>query len=144
MAVYSPSTTKFTTFSWEPYVGGLVIGNPAIDSWIYNLVNTMTGTSTPKDAGGGGKGWTQTRWGPGNPPPSADWLSYRGNLAAWAEYFDTNPWTLDPNPMEDAIVAFVSIGLGSYNPSVTSYVNSLRIKVQVDGVDWDWKWNFGS
>jgi hypothetical protein len=139
MAVYSPSTTKFTTFSWEPYVGGLVIGNPAIDSWIYNLVNTMTGTSTPKDAGGGGKGWTQTRWGPGNPPPSADWLNYRGNLAAWAAYFDTYTWT-GANPMGDAIVTSVSIGLGSYNPSVTSYVNSLRIFVG----DYDWKWNFGS
>jgi hypothetical protein len=137
MAVYSPSTTNFTTFVWEPYVGGLVSGSPAIDSWIYNLVNTTTGTSTP--TGGGGKGWTQTRWGPGNPPPSADWLNYRGNLAAWAAYFDTYTWT-GANPMGDAIVTSVSIGLGSYNPSVTSYVNSLRIFVG----DYDWKWNFGS
>jgi hypothetical protein len=134
MAVYSPSTTKFTTFSWEPYVGGLVIGNPAIDSWIYNLVDTTTGTSTLPTSGG--NGWTQTKW----PPGPSFWQSNVGSLNNWAAYFDMNPWTPNANPMDDAIVISVSIGLGSYNPSVTSYVNSLRIFVG----DYDWKWNFGS
>jgi hypothetical protein len=134
MAVYSNSTRMFTTFVWEPYVGGLVLGNPAIDSWIYNLVNTTTGTSTLLTSGG--NGWTQTKW----PPGPSNWQSNVGSLNNWAAYFATNPWMPNANPMDDAIVISVSIGLGSYNPSVTSYVNSLRIFVG----DYDWKWNFGS
>ncbi len=134
MAVYSPSTTNLTTFVWKPYVGGLVSGNPAINIWIYNLVTNTTGTSTLPASGG--KGWTQTKW----PPGPSNWQSNVGSLNNWADYFSTYTWTPNANPMEDAIVTSVSIGLGSYNPSVTSYVNSLRIFVG----DYDWKWNFGS
>jgi hypothetical protein len=44
-----------------------------------------------------------------------------------------------PNAMADAVVENVRIGVGTYNPGVTSYVNSLRIAVG----DYDWKWTFG-
>ena len=128
VAVYSPRTSMFTTFVWEPRLGGLVSGDPAIDTWITNVVNTTTGTSRIDNDS---SGWRQTEW-----PPSEEAV---GNLAAWADYFDTHDWRPTTNPMEDAIVTAVSIGVGPYIWGITSYVDSLRIVV--DGY-YDWKWTF--
>jgi hypothetical protein len=57
------------------------------------------------------------------------------SLATWVDYFNRNMTDI----FKDAIVGQVSIGVGTVNPGVTSYVNSLRIAVG----DYDWKWTFG-
>jgi hypothetical protein len=124
MTVYSPSTTNWTTFVWEPYRQGT--GNPIGNSWVSNVVLTTTGTSTNPTTTTSGNGWWNTKWGTQN---------YVSNLAAWLAHLDTTM----PNAMADAIVETVQFGVGSGNNGVTSYVDSLRVSVG----DYDWKWTFG-
>jgi len=133
MAVYSPSTRNFTTFVWEPYVGGAPSGNPAKDVWLTKVVTNTTGTNAT--SGTGGSGWWRTGWFPTSSLGSSGTRqNYVRNLATWANYFNTSM----PLDMSDAVVISVSIGVGSGNIGVTSYVNSLRIAVG----DYDWKWSF--
>ena len=144
MAVYSPSTGKSTTFMWEPYVGDLPMAIPLKDKWVTNTVDPTTGSSTPLPGSGeGAGGWSQTNWQPltgfryeewGGPN---FWLAYTRSLETWRDYFITDDYP--DHPMRDAIITSVSISLGTYNEGVTSYVDSLRIKVG----DYDWKWTFG-
>ena len=142
MAVYSPSTGKSTTFIWEPYVGGLVSGDPLKNAWVTNTVIPSTGSSTPliPDSNTNDGGWSQTNWQPLTGfryeewGPSNSWFDYTRSLETWMAYFitDTN------HPINDAIVTSVSIGLGTNNEGVTSYVDSLQIAVS----EYIWKWTF--
>ncbi len=126
MAVYSPSTRYWNSFVWEPYQQGT--GNPIENVWVSNVVRNTTGTSNAPTVSGG-KGW----WSSYFLPKSLGENS--GSLAAWVAHLKTTM----PTVMADAIVEHVRIGVGSNNPGVTSYVNSLQIAVG----DYDWKWTFG-
>ena len=127
VVVYNPQnvTALWTTFVYEPYLNG---PNPTKDVWLSKIADTTTGTSTTLTANSGGVGWRQTRMPPYN-------NSECRSLATWVDYFNTTM----PDIFKDAIVGQVSIGVGTVNPGVTSYVNSLRIAVG----DYDWKWTFG-
>jgi hypothetical protein len=123
--VYSPSTTNWTTFVWDPYQGQVNSLNiPPTNVWVSNIVLNTTGTASAPV--GGGRGWRNTRWLP---------KSSQATLAAWVTHLNTNM----PNAMADAIVEQVQIGVGTGNDGVTSYVDSLRVSVG----DYDWKWTFG-
>jgi hypothetical protein len=111
---------------YEPYLNG---PNPTKDVWQSKIADTTTGTSTTLTTSTGGVGWWQSYV---TPYKSSD---YRRSLATWVDYFNTTM----PDIFKDAIVGSVSIGVGTVNPGVTSYVNSLRIAVG----DYDWKWTFG-
>jgi hypothetical protein len=126
MTVYSPSTTNKTIFVWDPYQGQVDSPNyPPTNVWVSNVVLNTTGISNVPPAGSG-RGWRSTQWLP-------TWS--QATLANWVAHLNTTM----PNAMVDAIVKDVSIGVGSYNHGVTSYVDSLRIAVG----DYDWKWTFG-
>ena len=128
VVVYKPPITSpalWTTFVYEPYLNG---PNPTKDVWQSKIADTTTGTSTTLIANSGGMGWCQTQVAPYK-------NSECRSLATWADYLNTTM----PDIFKDAIVGQVSIGVGSNNPGVTSYVNSLRIAVG----DYDWKWTFG-
>ena len=129
LAVYSPSTKAWTSFVWEPYQQGT--GNPNENEWISNVVLTTNGTSTNPITTTSGNGWWNSYW----VPDLNLRQSHLSNLAAWVTHLNTS----FPLVMADAIVEHVRIGVGSNNPGVTSYVNSLRIAVG----DYDWKWTFG-
>jgi hypothetical protein len=126
VVVFNPAGGFWTTFVYEPYLNG---PNPTKDVWQSKIADTTTGTSTNLTASTGGVGWWQSYV---NPYKSSN---YRRSLATWVDYFNTTI----PDIFKDAIVGQVSIGVGTYNPGVTSYVNSLRIAVG----DYDWKWTFG-
>ena len=101
---------------YEPYLNGPI---PTKDVWQSKIADTTTGTSTTlTTASTGGVGWWQTQVDPKT-------SNYRRSLATWVDYFNTTM----PDIFKDAIVGQVSIGVGSGNPGVTSYVNSLRIEV---------------
>jgi len=144
MAVYSPLTGKSTTFVWEHYVGDAPCCTiPDKNAWVTNTVDPTTGSSKPLPGGDTGDGgWSQTNWQPLTGfryeewGPSNFWLDYTRSLEYWKAYFITDT----EHPINDAIVTSVSIGLGTYNEGVTSYVDSLRIFVG----DYDWKWTFGT
>ena len=146
MAVYSPSTGKSTTFVWEYYIGeeGPLQRIPLKDAWVTNTVIHTTGSSKALPGGGDGDGgWSQTNWQPLTGSRYEEWgtvnfwLAYTRSLETWRDYFITDDYP--DHPMRDAIITSVSISLGTYNEGVTSYVDSLRIKVG----DYDWKWTFG-
>ena len=130
VVVYKPPITApalWTTFVYEPYKNG---PNPTKDVWQSKIADTTTGTSTTlTTASTGGVGWWQSQVSPFKT------ATYCRSLATWADYLNTTM----PDIFKDAIVGQVSIGVGTYNPGVTSYVNSLRIAVG----DYDWKWTFG-
>ena len=127
MTVYSPSTTNWTTFVWEPYQGQVNSINIQPDNvWVSNVVLNTTGISNVPPVGGSGRGWRNTRW-----PP----IWSQATLANWVTHLNNTM----PKAMTDAIVEEVQIGVGTNNDGVTSYVNSLRIAVG----DYDWKWTFG-
>ena len=143
MAVYSPSTGKSTTFMWEPYVGAATCCvAPLKDAWVTNTVIPTTGSSEPliPDSNTNDGGWSQTDWQPltgfrYEEWGSSDfWLDYTRSLETWRAYFMTNA----NHPINDAIVTSVSIGLGTNNEGVTSYVDSLQIAVS----EYIWKWTF--
>jgi len=127
VVVLNPAGGFWTTFVYEPYLNG-PSPSPTKDIWQSKIADTTTGTSTTLTANSGGVGWRQTYM-----PPYKN--SECRSLATWADYFNTNMTDI----FKDAIVWQVSIGVGTYNPGVTSYVNSLRIAVG----DYDWKWTFG-
>ncbi len=142
MAVYSPLTGKSTTFVWEHYVGDdPCCVTPLKNAWVINTVDPTTGSSKLLPGGNTGDGgWSQTNWQPLTGyryeewGPTNFWLDYTRSLKTWKDYFITDP----NHPIHDAIVTSVSIGLGTYNKGVTSYVDSLRIAVS----GYIWKWNF--
>ncbi len=130
-SVHSPSAGFWTTFLWEPYQQGT--GNPIENVWVSNEVLNTTGTTYYPNASDVTKyGWSHTNK---KNISAYGGLSNLANLATWAGFLNT---TL-PLVMATAVVGEVRIGVGTDNPGVTSYVNSLRIAVG----DYDWKWTFG-
>jgi len=127
LGLRSPSTGNSTIFVWEPYNGQVNFNFLPENVWVSIVVLNTTGKSNVPPIESDGIGWRNTNWLP-KPWDLA-------TLANWVTHLNTTM----PNALADAIVNDVSIGVGSYNPGVTSYVNSLRIAVG----DYDWKWTFG-
>ncbi len=124
--VYSPSTTNWTTFVWDPYQGQVNSPNvPPTNVWVSNVVLNTTGISNVPPVASG-RGWRNTQWLP---------KSSQATLANWVTHLSNTM----PNAMADGIVEQVQIGVGTGNDGVISYVDSLRVSVG----DYDWKWTFG-